>query len=47
MGHLDTSKPTAGVLAEGELSPLEHEALHRLLEKHFCLERPSCYADIP
>jgi hypothetical protein len=47
MGHMDTSKPAAEVLVEGELSPFEHDALYRLLEKHFCPAHPSCYADIP
>jgi hypothetical protein len=35
------SKPVAEVLVEGELSPFEHEALYRLLKKHFRLEQPS------
>jgi hypothetical protein len=32
-------------LVEGELSPFEHEALYKLLKKHFRLEQPS-YADL-
>jgi hypothetical protein len=47
MGHVDTGKPAAEVLVEGELSPFEPEALYRLLEKHLYLERPSCCEDIP
>jgi hypothetical protein len=39
------SKPVAEVLVEGELSPFEHEALYRLLKKHFRLEQPS-YSDL-
>jgi hypothetical protein len=35
----------AEVLVEGELSPFEHEALYKLLKKHFRLEQPS-YSDI-
>jgi hypothetical protein len=31
----------AEVLVEGELSSFEHEALYRLLKKHFRLEQPS------
>jgi hypothetical protein len=34
-------KPAAEVLIEGELSPFEHEALYKLLKKHFRLEQPS------
>jgi hypothetical protein len=37
---LDSSKPIAEVLVEGELSPFEHEALYKLLKKHFRLEQP-------
>jgi len=33
------------VLVEGELSPFEHEALYKLLKKHFRLEQPS-YSDL-
>jgi len=40
-----TSKPVAEVLVEGELSPFEHEALYKLLKKHFRLEQPS-YSDL-
>ena len=28
-------KPVAEILVEGELSPFEHEALYKLLKKHF------------
>jgi hypothetical protein len=38
-------KPAAEVLVEGELSPFEHEALYKLLKKHFRLEQPS-YSEI-
>src|SRR5438132_4596067 len=39
--HMDMSRPIAEILVEGELSPFEHEALYRLLKKHFRLEQPS------
>jgi hypothetical protein len=39
------SKPVAEVLVEGELSPFEHEALYKLLKKHFRVEQPS-YSDL-
>ena len=39
MGEL--SRPVAEVLVEGELSPFEHEALYKLLRKHFRLEQPA------
>src|SRR5713101_1163448 len=42
---MDMSKPIAEVLVEGELSPFEHEALYKLLKKHFRLEQPS-YVDL-
>jgi hypothetical protein len=32
---LVADKPVAEILVEGELSPFEHEALFRLLKKHF------------
>src|SRR5712691_9850690 len=38
---MDIDSPVAEVLVEGELSPFEHEALYRLLRKHFRLEQPS------
>jgi len=38
---MDLSKPVAEILVEGELSPFEHEALYKLLKKHFRLEQPS------
>ena len=38
---VDTSKPIAEIMVEGELSPFEHEALYKLLKKHFQLEQPS------
>jgi hypothetical protein len=38
---MDMSKPIAKVLVEGELSPFEHEALYKLLKKHFRLEQPA------
>jgi hypothetical protein len=34
-------KPVAEVVVEGELSPFEHEALHRLLKRAFAAEPPS------
>jgi hypothetical protein len=37
---MDVGKPVAEVLVEGELSPFEHEALYKLLKKHFRLEQP-------
>ncbi len=37
--------PVAEALVEGELSPFEHEALYKLLKKHFRLEQPS-YSDL-
>ena len=37
---MDNVKPAAEVLIEGELSPFEHEALYRLLKKHFRLDQP-------
>jgi len=42
---LETGRPFAEVLVEGELSPFEHEALYQLLKKHFRLEQPS-YSDL-
>ena len=42
---VDTIKPIAEILVEGELSPFEHEALYKLLKKHFRLEQPS-YSDL-
>ena len=42
---MDVSRPVAEVLVEGELSPFEHEALYKLLKKHFRLEQPS-YSDL-
>src|SRR5438876_7736345 len=42
---LETGRPVAEVLVEGELSPFEHEALYKLLKKHFRLEQPS-YSDL-
>jgi hypothetical protein len=38
---LETGRPVAEILVEGELSPFEHEALYKLLKKHFRLEQPS------
>jgi len=38
---LVAGKPVAEILVEGELSPFEHEALYKLLKKHFQLEQPS------
>ena len=38
---LETGRPFAEVLVEGELSPFEHEALYKLLKKHFRLEQPA------
>jgi hypothetical protein len=37
---MDAGKPVAEVVVEGELSPFEHEALYKLLKKHFRLEQP-------
>jgi hypothetical protein len=37
----ESAKPMAEILVEGELSPFEHEALYKLLKKHFRLEQPS------
>ena len=42
---MDMSKPIAEILVEGELSPFEHEALYRILKKHFRLEQPT-YSDL-
>ena len=39
--HMDMSRPIAEILVAGELSPFEHEALYKLLKKHFRLEQPS------
>ena len=41
MLSMELSRPFAEVLVEGELSPFEHEALYKLLKKHFRLEQPS------
>jgi hypothetical protein len=35
-----SGRPVAEVLVEGELSPFEHEALYKLLKKHFRLDQP-------
>jgi len=35
------SRSIAEILVEGELSPFEHEALYRILKKHFLLEQPT------
>jgi hypothetical protein len=43
---MDVSLPVAEVLVEGELSPFEHEALYKLLKKHFRVEQPS-YSELP
>ncbi|TMI15026.1 hypothetical protein E6H33_07065, partial [Candidatus Bathyarchaeota archaeon] len=37
---METGRPVAEILVEGELSPFEHEALYKLLKKHFRLEQP-------
>jgi hypothetical protein len=42
---MNVSKPVVEVLVEGELSPFEHEALYKLLKKHFRLEQP-VYSEI-
>jgi len=42
---MELSKPVAEILVEGELSPFEHEALYKVLKKHFRLEQPS-YSDL-
>jgi len=39
--YMDASEPVVEVLVEGELSPFEHEALYKLLKKHFRLEQPA------
>src|SRR5260370_22524 len=36
----DSSKPNAEIIVEGELSPFEHEALFKLLKKHFRVDQP-------
>src|SRR5438445_232665 len=38
---MNMSKTLAEILVEGELSPFEHEALYKLLKKHFRLEQPA------
>src|SRR6267143_5237909 len=38
---MDVNTPVAEVQVEGELSPFEHEALYKLLKKHFRLDHPS------
>jgi len=38
---MEGGRPSAEVLVEGELSPFEHEALYKLLKKHFRLEQPA------
>src|SRR5207302_5927172 len=38
---MEGGRPSAEVLVEGELSPFEHEALYKLLKKHFLLEQPA------
>jgi len=43
--YMDAGKPVVEVLVEGELSPFEHEALYKLLKKHFRLEQP-VYSEI-
>ncbi len=43
---MESAKPIAEVLVEGELSPFEHEALYQLLRKRFRLEHPS-YVELP
>lgn len=35
-----TTRPTAEILVEGELSPFEHEALYQLLRKRFSAKHP-------
>ena len=42
---MDAGKPLAEILVDGELSPFEHEALYKLLKKHFRLEQP-VYSDL-
>jgi hypothetical protein len=37
---LEAGGPVAEVLVEGELSPFEHEALYKLLKKHFRIQQP-------
>jgi hypothetical protein len=39
--YMEAGKPFVEVLVEGELSPFEHEALYKLLKKHFQLEQPA------
>jgi hypothetical protein len=36
----EETRSLAEVLVEGELSPFEHEALYKLLKKHFRLDQP-------
>ena len=38
---MDTNDPIAEILVEGELSPFEHEALYKLIRKHFRVEQPA------
>ncbi|HZY47560.1 MAG TPA: hypothetical protein VFE96_07160 [Candidatus Bathyarchaeia archaeon] len=42
---MESVKPAVEVVVEGELSPFEHEALYKLLKKHFRLEQPT-YSEI-
>jgi hypothetical protein len=42
---VEAGRPVAEILVEGELSPFEHEALYKLLKKHFRLEQPT-YSDL-
>ena len=41
----EETRSLAEVFVEGELSPFEHEALYKLLKKHFRLEQP-VYSEI-
>jgi hypothetical protein len=37
---MEANRAVVEVLVEGELSPFEHEALYKLLKKHFRLDQP-------
>ncbi len=44
--ELEKTRPVAEILVEGELSPFEHEALYRLLKRHFLVKQP-VYSESP
>ena len=43
---LETGRPFAEVLVEGELSPFEHEALYKLLEKKHLRPEEQAYSEL-